>query len=219
MKDGESIEVTSREQWRRWLQDNHTRSTGIWLVAYKKAAGDRHVGYEPIIEEALCFGWIDGPARALDDLRGKLWFSPRKPGSGWSRPNKLRIDRLIAGGRMQPAGLAKIEAAKADGSWSKLDAVENLEIPPDLSQAFRRHAGAKACFEAFPRSAKRAILEWIAHAKKPETRAARLEETARCAARNERANEWKPKAARTSPSSGPAKTRSAAARPPRKKPS
>ncbi len=198
MKDGESIEVTSREQWRRWLQANHTRSEGIWLIAYKKAAGDRHVGYEPIIEEALCFGWIDGPVRAMDELRGKWWFSPRKPGSGWSRANKLRLDRLIADGRMHPAGLAKMDAAKADGSWTKLDAVENLELPKDLAQAFRRHAGSQAHFEAFPWSAKRAILEWISQAKKPETRATRIEETARCAARGERANEWKPKAKRAS---------------------
>lgn len=193
MKDGDSVEITSRAAWRRWLETHHTRAEGVWLIAYKKAAGDRHVGYEAIIEEALCFGWIDGPVRALDELRGKLWFAPRKRGSGWSRPNKLRIERLIASGRMQPAGLARIEAAKADGSWTKLDAVENLELPPDLLKAFRRHPGSRTHFEAFPRSPKRAILEWISTAKKPETRAARIEETARCAARNERANEWKPK--------------------------
>jgi uncharacterized protein YdeI (YjbR/CyaY-like superfamily) len=122
-----------------------------------------------------------------------LWMSPRKPGSGWSKPNKERIERLMAAGLMTPAGLQKIEASKEDGSWTKLDAVEELEIPPDLETAFDSYSSARQNFEAFPRSVKRAVLEWIIQAKRPETRAKRVGETARLAEDNIRANQWRPK--------------------------
>ena len=94
--------------------------------------------------------------------RSMLWFAPRKPRTGWSRPNKLRIEKMTAAGQMAEAGLAKVRAAQADGSWVSLDAVEALEVPPDLAAAFGRHPGSAQRFEAFPRSAKRRILEWIA---------------------------------------------------------
>jgi uncharacterized protein YdeI (YjbR/CyaY-like superfamily) len=147
--------------------------------------------YGEAVEEALCFGWVDSKANTLDDERSRLWFAPRRPRTGWSRPNKERIARLIASGRMHPAGLAKVEAAQRDGSWTSLDKVEELEIPPDLARAFRGHLGSRSNFEAFPRSAKRGILEWIHVAKKADTRARRVEETARLAAQNIRANQWK----------------------------
>jgi uncharacterized protein YdeI (YjbR/CyaY-like superfamily) len=186
-----SVHPRTRAEWREWLAHNHTRSEGIWLVSYKKSAGRPRVDYEEIVEEALCFGWIDSKGNSLDDERTMLWMAPRRPKTGWSRSNKIRIEKLIAGGRMAAPGLAKIEAAKEDGSWSALDAVEALEIPNDLAAAFRRHAGSKKHFDAFPRSVKRSILEWIVSAKKAETRAARIDETARLAAQNERANQWK----------------------------
>jgi uncharacterized protein YdeI (YjbR/CyaY-like superfamily) len=121
-----------------------------------------------------------------------LWFAPRKPGTGWSRLNKERVERLLELGALAPAGLAKIRAAQRDGSWSKLDAVERLELPEDLRAALRALPQAAANFEAFPPSAKRGILEWIGAAKRAPTRAARIAETAECAARNERANQWRP---------------------------
>ena len=148
-------------------------------------------GRPEAVREALCWGWVDSKVNALDAERSMLWFAPRKPRTGWSKPNQERALRMIRARRMTAAGLAKIEAAKRDGSWSKLDAIERLEIPPDLAQALAAHAPADARFAAFPRSAKRGILEWIATAKKPETRAKRIEETARLAARGERANQWK----------------------------
>ena len=123
-----------------------------------------------------------------------LWFAPRKRRSGWSRPNKERIARLEAEGRMAPAGRAVLEAAKADGSWTLLDDVEDLVVPPDLAAAFARHPGSAEQFEAFPRSAKRGILEWIVQAKTAGTRDKRIEEAARLAAQGERANQWRPKA-------------------------
>lgn len=151
------------------------------------------MGYDAMVEEALCFGWVDSKPQKLDDERSMLYFAPRKAKSGWSRPNKERVGRLIAEGSMHASGLAKIEAAKADGSWAMLDAVEALETPPDLTHALRAASPALTYWDAFPRSAKRGILEWIAQAKKPETRAARIANTAELAQRNERANQWKPK--------------------------
>ncbi|MCU0510259.1 MAG: YdeI/OmpD-associated family protein [Anaerolineae bacterium] len=185
-----SVQPTTLADWRAWLTENHTRAEGVWLITYKKAAGKPRIEYEESVEEALCFGWIDSKANALDEERSMLWFAPRKPRTGWSKPNKERVERLIAQGRMTPAGLAKIEAARADGSWSKLDAVEALEIPPDLAAALAAVPGAASNFDAFPRSAKRGILEWIVQAKTPGTRAKRVEETARLAGDNIRANQW-----------------------------
>jgi uncharacterized protein YdeI (YjbR/CyaY-like superfamily) len=183
----------SRADWRAWLAKHHTRVEGVWVISYKKASGKPAMSYDDGVEEAICFGWIDSKTGKLDDERSMLWYAPRKPKTGWSRPNKLRVERLAKLGAIHPAGQAKIDAAKADGSWSKLDAVEDLIVPPDLEKAFRSYAGSKAHWEAFPRSIKRGILEWILNAKKPETRATRIDATARLAQKNERANQWKPK--------------------------
>jgi uncharacterized protein YdeI (YjbR/CyaY-like superfamily) len=186
-----SIHPLTRLEWRQWLEENHTRQQGVWLISYKKAAGKPALSYDEAVEEAICFGWIDSKANKLDDERTMQWFAPRRLGTGWSRLNKERVEKLIDEGRMAPPGLMKIEAAKKDGSWNALDAVEALEIPSDLEQALAVYPAARAYFEAFPRSVKRAILEWIASAKKPETRAKRIEETARLAAQNLRANQWR----------------------------
>jgi uncharacterized protein YdeI (YjbR/CyaY-like superfamily) len=186
------VEVTTLAEWRAWLKANHTKAASTWLVTYKKGASKPQLPYDEAVCEALCWGWIDSLPRKLDAERTMLRFSPRSGRTGWSALNKQRIKRMIAAKRMQPAGLAKIEAAKADGSWSKLDRVEALEIPADLVKAFRAHPGAAASFEAFPKSVKRGILEWITSAKKPETRAKRVLETASLAAQGKRANQWRP---------------------------
>lgn len=186
-----SIHPKSRSEWRQWLEANHMRTEGVWLISFKKATGKPRFEYDESVEEALCFGWIDSKGNKLDEDRSMLWFAPRKPRTGWSKPNKERVEKLIRAGLMAPAGLAKVEAAKKDGSWNALDAVEALEIPPDLAKAFSRHKIAKEYFDAFPRSVKRAILEWITNAKKPETRAKRVEETVTKAEKNIRANQWR----------------------------
>ena len=186
-----AIHPKTRAAWRAWLERNHTRSDGVWLVSYKKATGKARFDYDEAVEEALCFGWIDSKPNKLDDERAMLWFAPRKAGTGWSRLNKARAEKMIAVGLMTPTGLAKIEAAKQDGSWGALDAIEELTLPPDLDRALNANPIAAQYFQAFPRSVKRAILEWIANAKKPETRAKRIEETARLAAQNVRANQWR----------------------------
>jgi uncharacterized protein YdeI (YjbR/CyaY-like superfamily) len=163
----------------------------VWLITWRKASGRTPLSYEQAVEEALCFGWVDSNPGKVDELRTRLWFAPRKAGTGWSRPNKERVERLRAAGRLAPAGLAKVDAALADGSWNALDGVENLEIPPDLAEALDALPQARTHFDAFPRSVKRGILEWILTAKRPATRASRIEETALRAAMNERANQWR----------------------------
>lgn len=186
---GELVHPLSRAEWRRWLEDNHTRREGVWLVTYKRATGKPRVEYEEAIEEALCFGWVDAQARTLDEERSLLWFAPRKKGSVWATTNKERVERLPAAGKMTAAGLAKIEAAKADGSWALLDSVDQLIVPPDLAAAPAAAPPAAANFDAFPRSVKHRILGWIALAKRPQTRAARVQETARLAAAGKRVGE------------------------------
>lgn len=186
--DHPRVEVASRAELRAWLQRNHTRTTSIWLVTWKKAAGARHVPYSDVVDEALCFGWIDSLPRKLDTDRTMLRLSPRKPGSAWSAVNKTKIERLLAEDRMTKAGLAAIDRAKADGSWSRLDSIATLSPPPDLAKTLAANPAAKLNFDAFPPSVRRAILEWITQAKTPETRARRIAETATLAADNIRAN-------------------------------
>lgn len=181
--------------WRAWLARHHTRTEGVWLVSWKQATGRPRIDYDAAVEEALCFGWVDSKVQRLDDERSMLWFAPRKAKTGWSTPNKARVERLIAAGRMQPAGLAKVERARADGSWNALDAVEALQVPDDLRAALALLPAAASHFDAFSRSTKRGILEWIQSARRPETRAARIAETARLANDNLRAHQWRgPKA-------------------------
>ncbi|MEQ8822457.1 MAG: YdeI/OmpD-associated family protein [Sumerlaeia bacterium] len=182
------VTVETREEWRAWLAANHGQAESIWLVTYKKGASKPYLSYDEIVEEALCFGWVDSLPRKLDDERTMRLLSPRKPKSAWSKVNKERIAKLEREGLMAPAGAEKIAAAKRDASWSFLDDVETLAMPPDLAEALTRHPPATENFNAFPRSAKRGILGWIKLAKRPETRAKRVEETARLAALNQRAN-------------------------------
>lgn len=192
--EGERVHCEAVDRWGAWLEANHARDAGVWLVSWRKHTGKPAVGYEDAVTEALRFGWVDSLGSKLDDDRTMLWFSPRRRGSAWSRPNKQRIARLERAGRLEPAGRATVDAAKADGTWTLLDAVEDLIVPDDLAAAFAAHPGAREQWDGFPRSARRAILEWIVLAKRDATRAKRIEETARLAARGERANQWRPKA-------------------------
>ena len=191
------VHPLTRAAWRAWLIANHATSGGVHLVTWRKATGRPAVGYGEAVEEALCVGWVDSIAGKLDPERSTLWFTKRRPKSGWSRPNKERVERLIASGLMMPAGLAAIEEAKRRGTWSLLDAVEDLVVPDDLAAALAANPPARANWEAFSRSGRRGILEWIIPAKRPETRARRVAETAELAARNEKANQWVPLDQRT----------------------
>jgi uncharacterized protein YdeI (YjbR/CyaY-like superfamily) len=179
-----SYQPRTRAAWRKWLASNYASSAGIWLVILKKGATLAGIAYSEAVEEALCFGWIDGGAKSVDAQRYRLYMSPRKPGSIWSALNKQRIGRLLEEGIMSPAGLAKIEAAKKDGSWTQLEAIDNVVMPPDLLERLSTNAEARHNFEAFSVSAKKMILFWIASAKREVTRQKRIAETVRLAAQN-----------------------------------
>lgn len=185
-ENAETIEVRSRDELRAWLSANHGRAAGLWLVHHKKAS-PHYLPMGEIVAECLCWGWVDSMSRGKDALRTMHWIAPRKPGSAWSRVNKGLVAEIEAAGLMAEPGRAAVAAAKADGSWTALDDVENLVVPPDLAAAFDAHPGARAHWEGFPRSARRAMLEWITTAKTAPTRARRIAETAAAAARNERA--------------------------------
>ncbi len=175
-----------RAGWRAWLIANHATSSGVHLVSWRRGSGQASVPYEDAVEEALCVGWIDSVAGRLDEQRSLQWFSPRRSAGGWARTNKARVERLIADGLMLPAGSAAIEEAKRNGSWTRLDDVENLVVPDDLAAALEANPPARKHWDAFSRSPRRAILEWIGQAKRPDTRARRVAETAENAVRNER---------------------------------
>ena len=186
--NADRVQVERRAQWRAWLAENHTQTEGIWLVTFKKQMGDKYLPYDDIVEEALCFGWVDGLPRKLDDERTMLYISPRRKGSPWSRLNKTRVEKLIAAGLMTDAGMALIEQAKADGTWAIYDEVEDLIIPPDLAAALAANPDAARHFTAFSDSTKKGILWWIKSAKRAPTRAKRIDETVRLAAQNIKAN-------------------------------
>lgn len=171
------VHAKTAADWRRWLRENHDTARGVWLVAYKAATGKARLSYEDSIPDALCYGWIDSVNKPLDDERTALLFTPRKPGSGWSRTNKVRIARLLKEGLMQPAGLAKIAAAKRDGSWTLLDSVEALEIPDDLRRALGA-AGVRK-FEALTPGRRKEHLRALVTAKRAETRARRTADIVR----------------------------------------
>jgi uncharacterized protein YdeI (YjbR/CyaY-like superfamily) len=187
----ELLKVGSRQEWRDWLAANHQIASGIWLVVYKKNSGKPRLSYNDAVEEALCFGWIDSQANTLDGERFKLHFSTRRAASVWAQSNKERVARLIEQGLMTESGQAMVEQAKADGSWNALDEIDALAIPDDLSEALAADMVAEANFMAFSGSSKKMILYWIASAKRPETRAKRIAETAAQAHDNIKANHYR----------------------------
>lgn len=186
------VTCDTRAEWRAWLAAHHTQSAAIWLAYPRKGAGLGDLTYDALVEEALCFGWIDSVARAHDGPRAMIRVSPRRARSGWSATNKARIERLIRDGRMTPAGLARIEAARADGSWTALDAAEALAEPPDLARALDANPLARRNFDAFPPGVRKVILTWVTTAKRAGTRERRIADTVALAARNLRANHPRP---------------------------
>jgi uncharacterized protein YdeI (YjbR/CyaY-like superfamily) len=191
------VTVRSREQWRAWLCAHHDSERGVWLVRFKQGRGP-YVPYEEVVLEALAFGWVDSQPRSLDQDRSQLLITRRRSGSRWSAANRRRIASLREQGLMTAAGEAVVARAQADGTWEALDAVEALQEPEDLRVALERTPGARAQWDEFPRSTRRAILEWILAAKRPDTRARRVTQTASDAAVGIRANQWRqPRATRT----------------------
>lgn len=179
------VQARTRTEWREWLVDNHATSVGVWLVYWKVATKKPTVRYEEAVREALCFGWIDSKIKSIDDERYMQVFTPRKPGSGWSKQNKRYIEELTGEGIMTEAGTAKIETAKKDGSWSLLDDAEALVVPPELKRAFKENIEAKTGFDSYRTTEKKAVLFWISSAKRAETRDKRAKKTIDAAMRGE----------------------------------
>ncbi|MET1042630.1 MAG: YdeI/OmpD-associated family protein [Microbacteriaceae bacterium] len=182
----EQFHPESVAAWRQWLEANHAQSPGVWVVSWRGATGRRAVAYDDLVLEALAFGWVDGQARPLDDDRSMLWFTQRKPGSGWARTNKERIAQLEREGRMSPAGEHAVELARENGSWTLLDDAENLTESAELSAALDAVPAARANWDAFPASVRKFAISWVAFAKKPETRARRIADIVDKASRGER---------------------------------
>jgi uncharacterized protein YdeI (YjbR/CyaY-like superfamily) len=173
----------TRRAWRSWLAGNHAREKEIWLAYYKKGTGKRSVTYEEALEEALCYGWIDSTVNRLDEERYMQRYTPRNEKSVWSAANKRRVARLIAEGRMAPPGTAKVEAARRNGSWDRLNEIDGIgrgaEAPADLLEALDGTSNAREVFDKRPPSEKKLWAYWVLSAKRPETRARRIAETVR----------------------------------------
>jgi uncharacterized protein YdeI (YjbR/CyaY-like superfamily) len=183
----EQFPAANRAEWRTWLEQNHQTQRGVWLIYFKKESGKTRVSYDDAVEEALCFGWIDSVVKKLDDDSYQQFYSPRKKTSNWSKLNKGRIERLVEQGLMREAGLKMVEIAKQNGKWDALNEVEQWIVPDDLQALFDKNPEAMRHWDAFSRSSRRGILEWILNAKRPETRQQRITETVRMAAKNLRA--------------------------------
>ena len=186
-----TLYAPSADAWRNWLASNHVKEKNIWLIIYRKESKTKSVYYPEAVDEALCYGWVDSKPNKRDSESFYQFFAKRNPKSNWSKINKEKVERLLNANKMAAAGMEMISIAKANGTWTALDEVEELVIPPDLKKALKTIPVALTNFEAFPKSVKRGILEWILNAKLPETRMKRVTETVTLAAKNERANQYR----------------------------
>lgn len=170
-----TLQFTTQEEWDAWLALNHASSLGVWLQLAKKASGAPSVSYGEAVEVALCYGWIDGQSKSHDDLSWLQRFSPRGPRSIWSKINREKAGQLIESGRMQPAGLAAVQQAKANGQWeAAYDSPATASVPDDLQAALEHNPEAREFFATLNSRNRYAILHRIQTAKKPETRAKRI---------------------------------------------
>lgn len=165
-----------QKEWRAWLSSNHIKEDSVWLIIYKQGSASPNITWSEAVDEALCFGWIDSTKKPIDEEKYMQYFGKRKAKSTWSKINKDKIEVLQKNGLMKPAGLKCIEVAKENGSWTILDSVEQLIIPEDLEEAFKQHPNSKAFFIGLSKSIKKGMLYWVISAKRPETRAKRIQE-------------------------------------------
>ena len=184
--ESERFEPGTLADWHDWLAAHHDSVGGIWLVMPRKLPAGSDLTYENCVREALCWGWIDGQVKTLDERRALQRWARRSPRSGWSRSNKIRLAELEPTGRIQPAGWAVIEAAKASGMWTVLDSVEDLIEPPELTAALDACPEARTGWDSFPPSARKQGLTQIAMAKQETTRRRRIDSIVEKAARSER---------------------------------
>lgn len=176
MEEKELLYFKNAQEWREWLHVNHHSSLGVFLIFYKVDSPFESMRWEEAVQVALCYGWIDSTVKKLDNHRRRQLFTPRKDKSVWSKVNKTYVDQLLANNLMHESGLRKIALAKQNGSWESLDHVEELVIPTDLEAAFSKNTMAYTHFNNFSKTYKKSYLYWLNQAKRPETRAARIEE-------------------------------------------
>ncbi|KQS26858.1 YdeI family protein [Dyadobacter sp. Leaf189] len=185
IKDGKEVVIAaSAKEWRDWLEQNAGSATSVYLVIYNKNSGVKSVGYVESVEHALCFGWIDSKTIKRDEHSVYQTYTKRKPVSNWAKTNKERVVKMAELGLMRPQGQAMIDLAKQNGSWERLNDIDNEVIPADLQTALDKNEVAKQNFTAFSPSSRKLILYWISSAKRPETRAKRIQETIEKAALN-----------------------------------
>ncbi len=186
MDAAQRVPIETVGQWRAWLEANADSCDGVWMVLWRPTTGRSRITYDDAILEALCFGWIDGQAKPLDDERSMLWFAPRSPSSAWAATNKARVERLVAEGRMRPEGQRLIDLARANGMWTLLDGPEAGVEAPELTAALNAVPQARTAWDSWPPGVRKAALTAIAMARRPETRAARIERIVRDAAAGRR---------------------------------
>jgi uncharacterized protein YdeI (YjbR/CyaY-like superfamily) len=177
----------SRAQWRAWLEANHETAPGVWLCSWRTPTGRPRCPYPDMVEEAICFGWIDSTANTLDDGRGLQLVTPRKPKSTWTRLNRRRVAEMEARGLMTDSGRRAVRVAQENGWWTILDPVEDLVEPDDLSAALDANGAARSGWDGFPAGARKAMLWWVISAGRDDTRARRIGTIVEKAARGERA--------------------------------
>jgi uncharacterized protein YdeI (YjbR/CyaY-like superfamily) len=174
---GDAIEPATRQQWREWLASHSASATEVWLVIPHACSGRQGISHREAIEEAICFGWIDSLARRHDDSSWRQRFSPRRSSAAWSKVNRELVEQLTAQGRMTPGGQAAVDLAKRTGTWSVLADAQNGVVPDDLRAALDADPAAAGGFAALSPSVRRAALESIARAVRPQTRHQRIAAT------------------------------------------
>lgn len=181
----QKVEVSSSQELRAWLEQHHAQKDSVWLVTFKKTVPDKYLSTSEVLDELLCFGWIDGIRRKLDDNRTMQLISPRKV-EHWAKTYKDRAAKLIEEGKMQEAGFRSIELSKQAGLWDFMDDVDNLVVPEDLQNALKKYKGATEFFYAINDSSKRFVLRYIKLAKTEKTRVSRIEQIAVLASKGEK---------------------------------
>lgn len=181
------IPFASRGEWEAWLAEHHAASGGLWLKIAKKSSDIESITYAEALDVALCYGWIDGQADKFDDAYWLQRFTPRRPGSKWSKINRGKAEGLFEGGGMKPAGLREVEKARADGRWdAAYEAQSRATVPDDLRRRLDDNPKASTFFATLDSANRYAILYKIQDAKKPETRARRIEKYVATLAKRER---------------------------------
>lgn len=166
---------TTSAELAQWLRDNHAVKTELWVKIFKVNSGIASVTWDDVVVEVLCWGWIDGIKKSIDEQAYLQRISPRKAKSVWSKRNRAHVERLISEGRMTDAGMVQVDAAKADGRWENAYTASEMEVPDDFLQALENHPAAKAFFETLTKSRRYVIAHGLSSAKKPETRQRRFD--------------------------------------------